>query len=77
MKIIEKHQIQDNIERLIDKHSLNFVLNCVAQICFEKADHIQSTWGGSEHYPNYEPLSDQFEKIAVLVEEIADKNENI
>ena len=70
MKIIEKHQIQDHIEGLIDRHSLNYVLNCVAQICFEKADHVQSTW-------NDKPLSDQLEKTAVLIEQIADKNENL
>ena len=70
MKIIEKDKIQDHIESLIDKHSLNYVLNCVAQICFEKADHVQSTWGDK-------PLANQFEKTAVSIERIADKNENL
>lgn len=70
MKIIEKHQIQDHIESLIDRHSLNYVLNCVAQICFEKADHVVSTWGDK-------PLANQFEETAVSLEQIADKNENI
>ena len=70
MKIIEKHQIQDHIESLIDRHSLNYVLNCVVQICFEKADHVQATWGD-------ETLADQFEETAVSIEQIADKNENI
>ena len=70
MKIIEKHQIQDHIESLIDKHSLNYVLNCVAQICFEKADHVRTTWGDKT-------LANQFEKTAVSIERIADKNENL
>ena len=70
MKLLEKPQIQDHLETLADKHSLCFILNCLAQISFEKSDHVQATWQDRA-------LAKQWEKIAVSLEAIADKNDNL
>ena len=34
----------DTMEALVDRSSLNYVLNTLTQICFLKADHISSNW---------------------------------
>ncbi len=70
MKLLEKHQVQDHLETLTDKHSLCFILNCLAQISFEKSDHVQTNWQD-------DALAKQWEKVAVSIETIADKNDNL
>jgi hypothetical protein len=34
----------EQLEHLIDQNSLQTVLNTLADVCHEKADHIQSDW---------------------------------
>lgn len=70
MKLIEKPQIQEHLEMLIDRHSLNFILNSIAQISFEKSDHVQSTWQDKA-------LASQWDKAGQEIESIADNNENL
>lgn len=32
------------IEEMIDNHSLRYVRQLIAEICFEKSEHIRSNW---------------------------------
>lgn len=32
------------IEKMIDRHGLASVLEMIAQICYEKGDHLRSNW---------------------------------
>jgi len=34
----------EQLEQLIDQNSLQGVLNTLADVCSEKADHLQSNW---------------------------------
>ncbi len=36
------------LETLIDNHGLSYVLSTMAQICYEKADHVSSNWQDKE-----------------------------
>ena len=35
---------QDTLEELIDQTSLHAVLDALSTICYEKADHVRTTW---------------------------------
>ncbi len=37
-------ELPDELETLIDRHSLGAVLENMSSICYEKADHIRSNW---------------------------------
>jgi hypothetical protein len=37
-------KVEDQIERIIDQASLRQVLEAVAYVCWEKAEHIRSNW---------------------------------
>jgi hypothetical protein len=37
-------QMEREIEDMIDRHGLANVLDGIARICFDKADHIQANW---------------------------------
>lgn len=34
----------DELEQMIDRHGLASVLSMVADICYEKSEHIESNW---------------------------------
>jgi hypothetical protein len=36
--------IQDALEDLVDQASLHDVLDALSTICYEKADHVRTTW---------------------------------
>ena len=36
--------IEDNLEHMIDQTSVQDVLNYMADICHEKADHLRNNW---------------------------------
>ena len=37
-------ELADQLEPLIDRASLAMVLEALSQVCWEKADHLQSNW---------------------------------
>lgn len=37
-------KVEDAVEALIDKASLRQVLDSIAYVCWEKAEHIRSNW---------------------------------
>ncbi len=37
-------ELADQLEPLIDRASLARVLEALSQVCWEKADHLQSNW---------------------------------
>lgn len=41
-------KIEAAIEELIDQNSLSAVKEAFANVCFEKAEHIQSNWQDSD-----------------------------
>ena len=65
---LNPNEISEKIESLIDKHSANYVLNCIAQIAFEKSDHVQDTWQDSY-------LANDWAKLGRALDKLADKNE--
>ena len=35
---------EEQLERFIDSHSLKYVIEQIAYICQEKADHVRTSW---------------------------------
>lgn len=54
---------RDKIEAIIDRTSLRDVLQGIAQICYDKAEHIASNW--QDH-----PLSMTWDRAAGLIEKV-------
>ena len=48
---------RDIIERLIDWHGLDNVVDALADICAEKADHIRSNWQDMETAKHWDRAS--------------------
>lgn len=40
----KKRQLEQQIETLIDRHTVAKLLEVMAQVCFEKSDHIKENW---------------------------------
>ena len=39
-----KNDLKRQLETLIDKDSLQYVLSTIAEICHEKAEHLRENW---------------------------------
>ncbi len=64
MQFITKEQT-DALEAMIDRYGLEQILNTVAGICAEKADHIRGNWQDCD-------LAAQWDKLGTLVSLTAD-----
>ena len=56
----------DDLEVLIDHYQLNEVATAIAEICFEKADHIRTSYGNGDA-DNWDDAGDVFENAAMEV----------
>jgi hypothetical protein len=43
----EANKLGEMLERLVDENGLTAVLDALATVCYEKADHVQSNWQDS------------------------------
>lgn len=60
----ELQQLQDEIEQHIDRNSLSGIMDIIATICREKADHLQVNWGNRESAKVWAKAARQIEKAA-------------
>ena len=56
--------IEHDVERLIDKYGLSTILGSIAQICFEKAEHIRANWQD-------EPLARAWDRVGKALDRAA------
>ena len=63
MRALDQAEI-DGIEAMIDAAGLSAVLDAVATICHEKADHVQSNW-------QHTALAKQWTRAAKIIERAA------
>lgn len=68
-----KHLNSTDRDRLevdfVDRASMEGVLTALEEICFEKADHVESNWGDSA-------LAKAWERVAKAIQKAADKAKN-
>jgi uncharacterized protein (DUF736 family) len=53
---------QDTVEGLIDRLTLRGLLDLVAQVCHEKADHLRANWQDETAGHAWERVSETMEK---------------
>jgi len=41
----QRQSLCDELETLIDQHDVTTLLDCMSQVCWEKAEHLRSNWG--------------------------------
>ena len=63
-------QEREALEGLIDRHSLTAVLELLAEICSDKADHIRTNW-------QYHPTAACWERAAVELVRILDLTDRV
>lgn len=56
----------DELENIIDRNTLNVVATKIAEICFEKANHIEETYGNGDAN-QWDDAGDTFENTAMEV----------
>jgi hypothetical protein len=49
--------LAEQLEEIIDSHGITNVLEAIEQVCYEKAEHVQSNWQDR-------PLAKAWEKVA-------------
>ena len=60
----EMQRAIEQIEALIDSRGLSFVVDYVAEICLNKADHVLDNWLDRQAYEAWLEASNQLARIA-------------
>ena len=64
MELIEKGEIIEQLERMIDKYSIAYILNSIAMIAWEKGDHAIGSWQEPKLGRKWLNLGDKLEGLA-------------
>lgn len=51
------------IEKMIDKSSLNYILEVISAICFDKAEHVRSNWQDEPLAIDWEHDGNEIQKL--------------
>ena len=62
---INRQQLQDQLEELIDRYSLLDVLLAIGNVCAEKSDHVLTNWQDSD-------LADAWTRAMIEIDKAAD-----
>lgn len=62
--------MKDDLEKFIDKTSISLVAEVLAEICEEKAEHVQTTWQDNTLACEWRQAREIFERVAGLVAEL-------
>jgi predicted metalloenzyme YecM len=60
---IAKVQQIEELERLVDKWGLSFLLSTLEQVCYEKADHITMNWQDPNLAKSWETVGKKLGKL--------------
>lgn len=53
------------LERMVDAFGLEAVLSCLAEVCYEKADHLRSNWQDAAAAKLWERNGNQLDNVKV------------
>ena len=62
--------LQDMLEGLVDGHEIAVILSSLADVCYEKATHLEENWGevGSSAVKTYYATGDKINKLALKLD---------
>jgi hypothetical protein len=63
----EANKLGEMLERLVDENGLTAVLDALATVCHEKADHVQSNWQDSGLAKCWKSAGKRVEMVAGVV----------
>ena len=70
MKILNDTQTYiDDVEHLVDKWGLSFLLATLEQVCYEKADHITMNWQDPKLAKTWENVGKKLDKLEAALPE--------
>lgn len=58
-----RNAAKDQLEAMIDKSSLNDVLDMLAEICHAKADHLRSNWQDEPAAKDWDRAGNRINKL--------------
>lgn len=61
------NSLNDTLESLIDTHGLTHVLNAIAVVCSEKAEHLRTNWQDSAAAKDWDADAAKIEKTAYVI----------
>ena len=59
-----KREHEETLEKLIDAYSLEEILDAIANICYEKAQHLRSAWQDPESAKTWEQDGKKIEQVS-------------
>lgn len=63
--------LPDALEGLIDAHGLSRVLNALAQVCDEKAEHVLTNWQDKRGSANWTLAGQRIDRVAAQLPNFA------
>lgn len=63
----EFNLIKDNIEKLIDQYRLVDVMHAIAEICHEKAVHIETNWQDNNLSRSWHNMAHKIERNTWII----------
>lgn len=57
-------EIKDQLETLVDSHNLASVLQTLAYVCSDKADHLQENWQDTCAARHWQAASSDLDRLA-------------
>jgi hypothetical protein len=67
---MNKSQVKDTLESIIDQNSLSSLLQALAEVCEEKATHVQENWQDAVLSREWADAARKIERCHSLVGEI-------
>lgn len=61
-------RLQEQLEQLIDRHSLSAVAGAIAAVCREKAEHLRSNWQDYQSEKAWNQAAKQFDVAETAVD---------
>ena len=65
-------KLQRSLEELVDKHGLPFLLDAMANVCYEKEIHLQSAWQDEQAATDWREAAWACEKAATTARDLVD-----
>lgn len=64
-------QIQEQLEAIIDRTSLQDVLNCLSGVCLAKSDHLEENWQDKASAKQWEEAYHVIDRAVVKISRLA------
>lgn len=64
------HDVEDQLERLVDRHGLAAVLDSIQELCLAKAIHLRSAWQDEQSASVWEVERKRLERAQIFAQDV-------